>query len=133
MARHPYPTKFLAFVLAVGLVLACHSRPAGAGDDKSPFLKGRHKGTILTMAFSPNGKWLATGGGILVVGNSAAYGEVRLWDVATRAERFSLEGHKEMVYAVAFSPDSKLLASGGADGKVDGPTLILWDPETGKQ
>ena len=39
-----------------------------------------------------------------------------------------MEGHKGWVLFVAFSPDGKILASGGMDNNI-----LLWDPETGKQ
>jgi WD40 repeat protein len=40
----------------------------------------------------------------------------------------AFEGHAQPASALAFSPDSKLLASCGADGKV-----IVWDVDSGKQ
>jgi WD40 repeat protein len=40
---------------------------------------------------------------------------VRLWDVQTRQELIKLSGHKSKVYAVAFSPDGRTLASGSED------------------
>src|SRR5262249_12571196 len=57
-------------------------------------------------------------------------GEVRLWDVDTGKELHRLQGHRDLVYAVAFSPDSKLLASGGGDRD---RTVRLWDTSTGKE
>jgi hypothetical protein len=52
---------------------------------------------------------------------------VVLWDVASRAEVRKLEGHTNSIYALAFSPDGKTLASGSMD-----QTVKLWDTATGE-
>lgn len=76
------------------------------------FLKGS-KSAATSVAFSPDGKTLAVGGG---------GGMLRLWDVATRLQLGApLAGHKNGVRSVAFSPDGKTLASGGTD-----TTVRLW-------
>jgi WD40 repeat protein len=68
---------------------------------------------VLTVAFSPDGRWLATGDS----GN-----EVQVWEVATRKRQAKLPGHRQMVGSVAWNPDCKTLASGSYDG-----TVRLWD------
>lgn len=59
---------------------------------------------VSSVAFSPNGKTLASGGGDNMI---------KLWDVASGRELPSLAGHSNPVWSVAFSPDGQTLASGG--------------------
>ncbi|HEY1349045.1 MAG TPA: TIR domain-containing protein [Ktedonobacteraceae bacterium] len=56
-------------------------------------------------------------------------GEIWIWDLHTRALKYHLSGHHaQRIRAAAFSPDGKLLASGGDDH-----TIVLWDLEHGQQ
>jgi WD40 repeat protein len=80
------------------------------------------------VAFSPDGTSLATGGSLNDRGYYGLGGTITVWDVATGKERVTFAGHRDRVYSLAFSPDGKLLATGGDDGKV-----ILWDWKTGKR
>ncbi len=74
---------------------------------------------VQTVAFSPNGRMLASGGGSLE-------GTVRLWQVAGGASVRTMY-HQRAVHSVAFSPDGKILASSGAD-----KTVRLWRVQDGK-
>ncbi len=79
------------------------------------------------IAFSPDGKLFALAG-CEHYSETTQYcdrGQIRLWDLAGHKQIGALVGHTAMVTGVAFSPDSKTLASSGWDGKT-----ILWDLAT---
>jgi WD40 repeat protein len=79
----------------------------------------RHSSYVATVAFSPDGKTLASGSGD---------NTIMLWDIETGQPIGQLtSGLTSVVTSVAFSPDGKTLASNGGDG------LLLWDIETRQQ
>jgi WD40 repeat protein len=79
---------------------------------------GKHPRGALSVAFSPDGRLLASGGG---------EGSIKLWDTKTGEEQATLVGHTGYVEALAFSADGNMLASGGGFG--DG-SVRFWDVPT---
>jgi WD40 repeat protein len=78
-----------------------------------------HEGRVYAVAFSPDGRTLATG---------SDDGAVQLWEVETGRKIRALRGHSNWVSSVAFSPDGHTLATGSADRSVR-----LWEAATGHE
>ena len=79
-----------------------------------------HKQAVLSVAYSPGGRLLASGD---------LAGEVRVWDVPNGTLRYVLPVVGPAVYALAFSPDGKYLLT--APEKQPGD-INVWEAETGK-
>ena len=82
----------------------------------------RMDGAVSSLAFRPDGKTMAAGQGETADSAAPDRGEVYVWPVAGDGPPVVLAGHKDIVCAVAFSPDGATLASGSRDN-----TVILWD------
>jgi len=80
-------------------------------------LKG-HTSRVQSLAFSPDGKTLASG---------SRDRTLRLWAVATGTLHKTLSAGAGRVQAVVFSRDGKSVVSGGSDGKI-----TVWDAESGE-
>jgi WD40 repeat protein/DNA-binding SARP family transcriptional activator len=78
-----------------------------------------HAGEVSAVAFSPDGKLLATAGRDTTA---------KIWDAATGAELVTLRGHSQSIDDIAFSPDGKILATASGD-----KTVKLWDVESWKE
>jgi len=103
-------------------------------------LQTGHTSSVNAVAFSPDNRWLASGGKDNVV---------KIWELATGNILRTLYGHTTNVNTLAVSPDGKLLASGSGDindprdlraslrGGVVGAqpdnTVRLWSVQTGQQ
>ena len=74
-------------------------------------------GPVYSLTWSPDGRILASSG----------FGQVKLWDSATRKEIATLEGHTSYVWGLAWSPDGSTLGSASQDG-----TVRLWDTSSFK-
>jgi WD40 repeat protein len=72
-----------------------------------------HKGLVDSVAISPDGRTLASGG---------KDHKVMIYSVVTNTRIAVLEGHTGQVDSVVFSPDGKTLATGAEDRSVR-----LWD------
>jgi hypothetical protein len=82
-----------------------------------------HKDTVFALAFSPDGKTLATAG----------YDRnINIWaisdDTINPTPKLVLKDHSDTVYGLSFHPEGGLLASAGADRAVK-----VWDVGSGKR
>jgi WD40 repeat protein len=75
--------------------------------------RASYKISAVSIAFSPDGKYLASGNWD---------SSVKMWSVESQKVVATLQGHGGYVESIAFSPDGKYLASGGKD-----MTIKLWN------
>ncbi|MGI9061342.1 MAG: WD40 repeat domain-containing serine/threonine protein kinase [Ktedonobacteraceae bacterium] len=90
----------------------------GPGGNNTFLPAGLSPSVLLGLAWSPDGKSIATGAGS---------GTIQILDASNRSVRLTYTGHSNGVSAVAWSPDSKRIASASYD-----QTVQVWDAQTGQ-
>lgn len=78
---------------------------------------GFHNDSVLSVVFAPNGQLL---------GSAANDGSVSLWQLGSRPQRITCEGHRGPVRQLCFTPDSRVLISAGDDA-----TVHFWNTNDG--
>jgi WD40 repeat protein len=81
-------------------------------------LRAGHKGSVQALAFSPDRKWLASGGDDKTI---------IVWNLSSGHEEFRLAGHRDTITSLLFKPDGTRLASADVSGVVR-----MWNVETRK-
>jgi WD40 repeat protein len=127
-----WPASVMGFVRHVEFspdgrrILTASTVGSGSGDyDRPPMLwdaetgkplvpfKGEDHESVLTAAFSPDGRRVAVAG---------KQGDIRVYDAGTGREVLTLRGHGGPIHTIAFSPDGKRLLSASDDG-----SARVWD------
>lgn len=111
--------RYLSFAVLAWVIVSRSLIGADAVPPGLVVLKG-HTETIYSVAFSPDGKYVATGSFDKLA---------KLWEAATGKDLRTFggtQGHQNLVLSVAFSPDGKAIATGSQDNNAK-----VWDVPTG--
>ena len=99
----------LGFTLLIHLTSLVYPKAALPDDTRTQL--GRLSDSVTSVAFSPDGRFLASASGPLI----------KLWDIENRRGITEFKGHRDTVNSVVFSPNGDFLASASEDN-----TVKLW-------
>jgi WD40 repeat protein len=139
--------NLLIIPLALFLAVPCPGQ-----ESRVAILKG-HSAPVINLAFSPDGKTLVSSASDHKFNPQTRRVEVKrvevkVWDVPSQKERFTLKNQRATILALAFAPDGKTFACGGGDlsakaivrkdesGKEEvvlNGELKFWNPATGEE
>ena len=130
-------SKHVAFsqdgdTLAVGIDDTVRLRDAVTGKSKHA-LSGQRFGVVASLAFSPDGRILASGHRSPSAGHSSGSTKIRVWDAETGELKTSLTEFLGLPTSFSFSPDGQTLASGNFYWHIGGDqwgSISLWDVAT---
>ena len=113
--------RCISCALLAGLCALALLLPASGQAQTQPYLvlQTGHTAFVHSLAYSPDGRWLASAGGDDHV--------AKLWETSTGMEMLTLAGHGDNVAGVAFSPDGRTLATASWDR-----TVRLWKIPNGE-
>jgi WD40 repeat protein len=122
--------RVLGIAALVGLLLAAslifrvayQARLAAHPGGSTTLNLAQHTGAVYSVAWSPDGKYIAT---------ASEDHTVIIWNALSGGLVCVYSGHSDLVYAVAWSPDSRLVASGGSDNTVQIWNALTCSPATG--
>ena len=90
-----------------------------------------HRDIVWAVAFSPDGRFLASGGGGQEMNGNWTEGtdfSIRVWSMKDGSLHKKLDGHKNAITAIAWFPDSSRLADSSSDN-----TAKIWDVASGTE
>ena len=99
--------------LAISSPDPAHSVVIDVSSGTTSYALADHEGAVVSVAWSPDGRWLASSG---------RDATVKVRDATTGKTRHTLDGHGASMMAVDWSSDSRQLATGGSDG-----AARVWD------
>lgn len=112
-------TLFFLPALIASLSFPFNLPAAHAAEKPEFFVQLGHSSTVMSMAFSPDGKYAVSG---------SMDNNVKLWDIVAGRELRTLGGHTDYIKAVAVSRDGRYAASASHD-----QTVRVWEIETGRE